>query len=109
MSDNTALNALTEHMAREGIRRLLIISGEGLWPQERALALRNTLPGDWLWVGATAPAEPYCTPQALQTLLGREFRHAVFDARQGFDAAAFAALSGTLRAGSWLVLLTPPG
>ncbi|MCS3463239.1 MULTISPECIES: tRNA(Met) cytidine acetyltransferase TmcA [Citrobacter] len=108
MSDNTALNALTEHMAREGIRRLLIISGEGLWPQERALALRNTLPGDWLWVGATAPAEPYCTPQALQTLLGREFRHAVFDARQGFDAAAFAALSGTLRAGSWLVLLTPP-
>lgn len=55
MSDNTALNALTEHMAREGIRRLLIISGEGLWPQERALALRNTLPGDWLWVGQRLP------------------------------------------------------
>lgn len=107
MSDDTALNALTEQMAREGIRRLLIISGEGAWPQEQAFALRSTLPGDWLWVGATAPAEPCCTPQALQTLLGREFRHAVFDARQGFDAAAFAALSGTLRAGSWLVLLTP--
>jgi tRNA(Met) C34 N-acetyltransferase TmcA len=58
---------------------------------------------------ANAPAEPNCTPQALQTLLGREFRHAVFDAGQGFDAAAFAALSGTLLAGSWLVLLTPPG
>ncbi|WP_250382889.1 tRNA cytosine(34) acetyltransferase TmcA, partial [Escherichia coli] len=41
------------------------------------------------------------------TLLGREFRHAVFDARHGFDAAAFAALSGTLKAGSWLVLLLP--
>ncbi|MEG2400410.1 MAG: GNAT family N-acetyltransferase [Citrobacter sp.] len=108
MSDNTALNALTEQMAREGIRRLLIISGEGSWPQERAFALRSTLPGDWLWVGATASAEPCCTPQALQTLLGREFRHAIFDALQGFDAAAFAALSGTLRAGSWLVLLTPP-
>lgn len=27
MSDNTALRALTEQMAREGIRRLLIISG----------------------------------------------------------------------------------
>ncbi|MEN1593069.1 tRNA(Met) cytidine acetyltransferase TmcA domain-containing protein, partial [Pseudomonas aeruginosa] len=39
--------------------------------------------------------------------LGREFRHAVFDARHGFDAAAFAALSGTLKAGSWLVLLLP--
>lgn len=108
MSENIALNALTEQMAREGIRRLLIISGEGPWPQEQAFALQSTLPGDWLWVGATAPAEPCCTPQALQTLLGREFRHAVFDARQGFDAAAFAALSGTLRAGSWLVLLTPP-
>ena len=45
MSDNTALKALTEHMTREGSRRLLIISGEGLWPQERAFALRNTLPG----------------------------------------------------------------
>lgn len=62
----------------------------------QALALRDILPGDWLWVGANAPAEPNCTPQALQTLLGREFRHAVFDAGQGFDAAAFAALSGTL-------------
>ncbi|SUX72308.1 ATP-dependent acetyltransferase [Citrobacter freundii] len=108
MSDNTALSALTEQMAREGIRRLLIISGEGNWCQERALVLRNMLPGDWLWVGAQAPAEPNCTPQALQTLLGREFRHAVFDAGQGFDAAAFAALSGTLIAGSWLVFADPP-
>lgn len=52
-------------------------------------------------------AENHCSPSALQTLLGREFRHAVFDARHGFDAAAFAALSGTLKAGSWLVLLLP--
>lgn len=108
MSDNTALRALTEQMTREGIRRLLVISGENSWRQAQALALRNALPGDWLWVGAQAPAEPNCTPQALQTLLGREFHHAVFDAGQGFDAAAFAALSGTLLAGSWLVLLTPP-
>jgi tRNA(Met) cytidine acetyltransferase len=108
MSDNTALSALTEQMTHEGIRRLLIISGEDNWCQEQALALRSTLPGDWLWVGEQAPTEPCCTPQALKTLLGREFRHAVFDARQGFDAAAFAALSGTLLAGSWLVLLTPP-
>ena len=108
MSDNTALSALTEQMTREGIRRMLVISGEDSWCQAQALALRNALPGDWLWVGAQAPAEPNCTPQALQTLLGREFHHAVFDAGQGFDAAAFAALSGTLLAGSWLVLLTPP-
>lgn len=76
--------------------------------RERAEAIRAALPGDWLWVAPDAPAQPCCTPQALQTLLGREFRHAIFDAWQGFDAAAFAALSGTLQAGSWLLLLMPP-
>ncbi|SQB28360.1 ATP-dependent acetyltransferase [Citrobacter koseri] len=85
-----------------------MLSGDASWCRERALALREALAGDWLWVATDAPAAPHCTPQALQTLLGREFRHAVFDAQLGFDASAFAALSGTLRAGSWLVLLTPP-
>lgn len=108
MSGYTALNALTAQMTREGIRRLLVLSGEASWCHEQAQCLRDTLPGDWLWVSPDASVEPNCTPLALQTLLGREFRHAVFDALTGFDAAAFAALSGTLRAGSWLVLLAPP-
>ncbi|HFK4760602.1 TPA: tRNA(Met) cytidine acetyltransferase TmcA [Citrobacter farmeri] len=108
MSGYTALNALTVQMTREGIRRLLVLSGEASWCHEQAQRLRDTLPGDWLWVSPDASVEPNCTPLALQTLLGREFRHAVFDALTGFDAAAFAALSGTLRAGSWLVLLAPP-
>lgn len=108
MSGYTALNALTAQMTREGIRRLLVLSGEASWCHEQAQRLRDTLPGDWLWVSPDASVEPNCTPLALQTLLGREFCHAVFDALTGFDAAAFAALSGTLRAGSWLVLLAPP-
>lgn len=108
MSGYTALTALTAQMTREGIRRLLVLSGEASWCHEQAQCLRDTLPGDWLWVSPDASVEPNCTPLALQTLLGREFRHAVFDALTGFDAAAFAALSGTLRAGSWLVLLAPP-
>ncbi|HEM6628720.1 TPA: tRNA(Met) cytidine acetyltransferase [Citrobacter farmeri] len=108
MSGYTALTALTAQMTREGIRRLLVLSGEASWCHEQAQRLRDTLPGDWLWVSPDASVEPNCTPLALQTLLGREFRHAVFDALTGFDAAAFAALSGTLRAGSWLVLLAPP-
>lgn len=74
---------------------------------DHALKLRDALPGDWLWISPQPDAENHCSPSALQTLLGREFRHAVFDARHGFDAAAFAALSGTLKAGSWLVLLLP--
>ncbi|MBB8075425.1 tRNA cytosine(34) acetyltransferase TmcA [Escherichia coli] len=107
MAELTALHTLTAQMKREGIRRLLVLSGEERWCFDHALKLRDALPGDWLWISPQPDAENHCSPSALQTLLGREFLHAVFDARQGFDAAAFAALSGTLKAGSWLVLLLP--
>ncbi|EIH9504474.1 tRNA cytosine(34) acetyltransferase TmcA [Escherichia coli] len=107
MAELTALYTSTAQMKREGIRRLLVLSGEEGWCFDHALKLRDALPGDWLWISPQPDAENHCSPSALQTLLGREFRHAVFDARHGFDAAAFAALSGTLKAGSWLVLLLP--
>ncbi|MBB7396022.1 tRNA cytosine(34) acetyltransferase TmcA [Escherichia coli] len=107
MAELTALHTLTAQMKREGIRRLLVLSGEEGWCFDHALKLRDALLGDWLWISPQPDAENHCSPSALQTLLGREFRHAVFDARHGFDAAAFAALSGTLKAGSWLVLLLP--
>lgn len=107
MAELTALYTLTAQMKREGIRRLLVLSGEEGWCFDHVLKLRDALPDDWLWISPQPDAENHCSPSALQTLLGREFRHAVFDARHGFDAAAFAALSGTLKAGSWLVLLLP--
>ncbi|EPB2882803.1 tRNA cytosine(34) acetyltransferase TmcA [Escherichia coli] len=107
MAELTALYTLTAQMKREGICRLLVLSGEEGWCFDHALKLRDALPSDWLWISPQLDAENHCSPSALQTLLGREFRHAVFDARHGFDAAAFAALSGTLKAGSWLVLLLP--
>lgn len=69
MSGYTALNALTAQMTREGIRRLLVLSGEASWCHEQVQHLRDTLPGDWLWVSPDAAAEPSCTPLALQTLL----------------------------------------
>lgn len=102
------LTELSAQMAREGIRRLLVVAGEPMWCAQRAVELREQLPGDWLWVGESSNWPLHCQPRALATLLGREFTHAVFDARQGFDVSAFAALGGTLKAGSWLVLLTPP-
>jgi tRNA(Met) cytidine acetyltransferase len=101
-------DSLIAQLQREGHRRLLVISGEGDWSLAQALSLRESLSGDWLWVGNDAPTEPFCAPQALKNLLGREYLHAIFDARSGFDVSAFAALSGTLRAGSLLVLLVPP-
>ncbi len=103
-----ALLNLTAQMAREGIRRLLVLSGDESWTLQQAQALRERLGGDGLWVGPEPGSAPCVAPGALKTLLGREVMHAFFDARRGFDVAAMAALSGTLRAGSWLVLLTPP-
>lgn len=95
-------------MADQGIRRLLVIAGEGEVCLQQANHLRVSLPGDWLWVGESTDWPLHCAPRALTTLLGREFTHAVLDARYGFDVAALAALSGTLKPGSFLVLLTPP-
>lgn len=50
MAELTAFHTLTAQMKREGIRRLLVLSGEGSWCGEHALKLRDVLPGDWLWV-----------------------------------------------------------
>lgn len=101
------LDLLSARQAQQGIRRLLVLSGEATWCEARAEALSEHLPGDWLWVSPGQRDDLHCTPGALRTLLGREFLHAVFDARHGLDAEALAALSGTLRAGSWLVLMVP--
>jgi tRNA(Met) cytidine acetyltransferase len=84
-----------------------VLSGDDAWSLQQALLLRKRLAGDGLWVGPQPMEAPCISPEALKSLLGREYHHAFFDARSGFDAAAFAALSGTLKAGSWLILLTP--
>ena len=94
---------LTARMAQQGIRRLLVLSGDDAWSLEQALLLRKRLAGDGLWVGPQPMEAPCISPEALKSLLGREYRHAFFDARSGFDAAAFAALSGTLKAGRYII------
>ncbi len=68
--------------------------------RQEAATWQAALPGDWLTVSDSDDFPQRVAPAALRTLLGREFRHAVFDARHGFHVAAFAALGGTLRAGS---------
>ncbi len=103
-----SIAALTAQMDAAGIRRLLVLSGDEAWSSQQAQLLAGSMPGDWLWVGSAPEMALNGAPGAINTLLGREYLHAVFDARSGFDAAAFAALAGTLKAGSWLVLLTPP-
>ncbi|WP_029684727.1 tRNA(Met) cytidine acetyltransferase TmcA [Tatumella saanichensis] len=99
----------TAVMQRAGIRRLCVISGEADWVVHSACEFSTSLPGDWLTLSAD-PQFPQRVPAATASkrLLGQEFLHAIFDARQGFHAEALAALAGTLRAGSWLLLLLPP-
>ena len=97
----------TAAMQRAGIRRLCVIAGDAEWAQQQGINWHTALPGDWLTVSDSADFPQAVAPAALRTLLGREFQHAIFDARNGFHAEAFAALVGTLRAGSWLLLLTP--
>lgn len=67
-----------------------------------------------LWVGPEPPegiaAEAWLPAAKARTRLGGEHDLIVFDALSpgaGFDPDAFGALSGTLRAGGLLVLLTP--
>lgn len=93
-------------LLRIGMRRLMAIGGDGDWVAARARTLRQQTVGDWIWVGGDEPESTAFGK--MRSLLGQEFRHAIFDARTGFDVEALAILCGTLRAGSWLLLLTPP-
>ncbi|WP_304168075.1 tRNA(Met) cytidine acetyltransferase TmcA domain-containing protein, partial [Lonsdalea britannica] len=111
MSDTSlpAIDALVAEqsmLSQAGIRRVLTISGDREWCIKQAQTLRQALPGDWLWVGKTA-SESVVAASQLKGMLGQEFLHAVFDAHDGLDAEALAILAGTLKAGSWLLLLVP--
>lgn len=109
MSSHQAVIAHTAQLRAAGLRRILVVSGEADWCLQQAKSWIAMLPGDWMWLGDAPQSPLHCAPTAARTLLGREFLHAVFDARIGFHADALAALSGTLKAGSWLMILTPPG
>lgn len=100
--------ALCTQMKQQGIRRLLIITGDEYWCQQQAQQLTELLIGDWLWVSDTRQSPNYCHPRACKTLQGREIHHAIMDVRYCFDVQALAILAGSLTAGSLLVLLTPP-
>ena len=105
---NKMLLSVTAEMQRTGIRRLAVIAGESAWCAQQARQWQATLTGEWLSLSEQPDLPPSLPPTSLRNLLGQEFQHALFDARQGFHSEAFAALAGTLSAGSWLLLLTPP-
>lgn len=70
MAELTALHTLTAQMKREGIRRLLVLSGEEGWCFDHALKLRDALPGDWLWISPQPVAETTVFPRRYKLYLG---------------------------------------
>jgi tRNA(Met) cytidine acetyltransferase len=102
------LHQIVKNAQRQGIRRLLVFSGDREWCYRQAERAFNELDCRVLWLSnnPTLAADRIALSNA-HTLLGQELNHAVFDASDGFDADALAAVSGTLKAGSLLVLLTP--
>lgn len=108
-----ALGLITQAAAQRQ-RRLLLLCGEQSWGNHTVKQLlQRWRPDSLLWIGeqcpAWAPPEIRHLPGSkARQLLGQEFDALVFDAWDGFDPDAFGAVSGTLRAGGLLLLLTPP-
>ena len=65
---------LTRELERTGHRRLVVLTGDEQWTLSQAAGLRDALPGDWLWLEENPS-------KAVSGMLGREYLHAVFDAR----------------------------
>jgi tRNA(Met) cytidine acetyltransferase len=90
-------------------RSTLVLAGE----REHCLALAVRLLGglslpEVYWFGDRVPDSARAVSAgAARRLLGREIDALVFDAWAGFDPDAFGALTGCIRGGGLLVLLTP--
>jgi tRNA(Met) cytidine acetyltransferase len=87
-----------------------VIAGESAWATSCAsTALHHLKCRNYLWIGDANDVEitTLKNDQAL-TQLGGESELLVYNAHSGFDPDAFGALSGTLRGGALLLLLTPP-
>ncbi len=92
------------------MRHFLIVAGSAAWCRERAAQLLTDRPGA-VWIGDKAEQQSLkriIPANRSKQLLGQEFHSIVFDAHCGFDADAFAAVSGTINSHGYLLLLTPP-
>ncbi|MCU7843149.1 MAG: GNAT family N-acetyltransferase [Candidatus Thiodiazotropha sp. (ex Monitilora ramsayi)] len=90
-------------------RHMIVIAGDLSWCLDKAHHLIEALnQSDALWIGLGAPGNIPAIEnrQALQRL-GSELDLMIYNAYSGFDPDAFGALSGTLRGGGFLLLLTP--
>ncbi|MCG7976756.1 MAG: GNAT family N-acetyltransferase [Candidatus Thiodiazotropha endolucinida] len=104
------LQQLRANASQRRHRALLVIAGDPAWCKNRAMAALHQLKiADSIWIG-DANTDEIATLNNDQALaqLGRECEVLIYNAHSGFDPDAFGALSGTLRGGGLLLLLTPP-
>ncbi|MCA6219443.1 tRNA(Met) cytidine acetyltransferase TmcA [Photorhabdus antumapuensis] len=99
------LSVIQTEMQRQGLRRLLVLSGDDHWCYLQAHELQQKFTGDWLCISYRK--QNAVLPEKAASLLGQEYLHGIFDATEGFNAEALAILAGTLKAGSWLVMMVP--
>lgn len=92
-------------------RKLWVLNGSHPQLFNQVSAIIQQHPGDWLTVTTKTDLPEaishHIHPNQTKSLLGKEFKHAIFDATEGFNLDAFAMLAGTLIKGSVLILLLP--
>jgi tRNA(Met) cytidine acetyltransferase len=104
-----AVHGLIETARRQHQRRALVVAGSRDWCldfAEKLLATTGLLSVHWFSDRAPAYAASSQGAAALR-LLGTELDALVFDAWSGFDPDAFGALTGSIKGGGLLLLLTP--
>jgi len=74
----TSLTSLQHQMQHQGVRRLLVFSGEAGWCEDQARQVSAGCEGDWLWLSDSPPAGVNaCSPSAARTLLGQDVLHGI--------------------------------
>lgn len=99
------LHQYQQKLAQLGQRQLLLLAGDPTWQMTQIQQITQLCQGDWVTISSNQPHA--ILPEQAIRLLGREFLHAIFDANEGFNTDALAMLTGTLKAGSLLILCLP--
>lgn len=103
------LQAMQQRMQQQGIRCLLVISGESEWCRQQAQWLAATLPGDWPWIGARPPPGLSALASgAVRQLLGRSGCMRYLTPRRRWVLKRWRCCPAHCVLASWLLLLTPP-
>ncbi len=104
------LASLLDGLQSKKHRALVVLSGEQEWCRSMALDMLSSPSfSRMLWVGDAETTEiKSIAAKSMHQVLGLEYDAVVYDAYKGFDADAFAAVSGTIRGGGIYVLITPP-